>query len=89
MNSRPVIRKGDKTSHGGVVLEGLDECIIEGQPIACKGHQVSCPLCLGVYVIAEGVSNYSLGGRKPALEGMKTTCGATLIASQNTLKNNG
>lgn len=44
-----IIRKGDPTSHNGVVLEGslLDICM--GQPIAYIGHKVHCPQCKGTY----------------------------------------
>lgn len=47
MALKSVIRKGDKTSHGGTVLEGLDNHPILGIGIACKGHKVTCPKCLG------------------------------------------
>lgn len=82
-NGKYVIVKGDKTSHGGTVLEGISPHPILNQPIACKGHLVSCPLCKGNYPIIEGVDNYLVDNKNPAVEGMKTACGATLIASQN------
>ena len=49
--------------------------------MAGKGHMVMCPLCKGPFPIAEGSSTYSVNGIPVALDGMKTTCGATLIAS--------
>jgi uncharacterized Zn-binding protein involved in type VI secretion len=58
-----VIRKGDRTSHGGVVVTGDETVMIFGQPMARLGDRVS-------------------SDRRTALEGMKTSCGATLIASQ-------
>ncbi|AZS50190.1 PAAR domain-containing protein [Entomomonas moraniae] len=79
---KSVIRKGDKTSHGGTVTEGLDNHPIKGIGIACKSHKVTCPKCLGSYPIEEGVMNVTIEGLNPAVEGMKTKCGATLIASQ-------
>ncbi len=83
MAQKPVIRKGDTTSHGGTVLEGIDQHNVLGLPIAGKGHMVSCPQCKGTYPIAEGVANMPIEGILPALEGMKTECGASLIASQS------
>lgn len=76
-----IIRLGDATSHGGVVLEAFSQTDLNGKPIAGVGHNVSCPLCKGIFPIAEGSSTYTLDGTPIALDGMKTACGATLIAS--------
>ncbi|SOE47341.1 hypothetical protein ANDA3_0792 [plant metagenome] len=81
MAQRPVIRKGDTTSHGGVVVTGDETVVIFGQPMARVGDQVTCPRCNGTHVIVEGIETTG-SDRKTALEGMKTSCGATLIASQ-------
>lgn len=79
-----IIRKGDPTSHGGTVLEGslLDICM--GQPIAYIGHLVHCPKCRGNFPIAEGVTTTTFYGKGVAVAGMKTSCGAILIATQFT-----
>ncbi|MDF3834089.1 PAAR domain-containing protein [Cupriavidus basilensis] len=76
-----IIRKGDRTDHGGEVLEGFAQTNLNGQPMAGVGHMVSCPKCKGVFPIAEGSSTYRVGGVAVALDGMKTACGARLIAS--------
>ncbi|CAB3649386.1 PAAR domain-containing protein [Achromobacter pestifer] len=81
MAQRSVIRKGDRTSHGGVVATGDDTVMIFGQPMARLGDRVTCPKCAGQHVIVEGSPGVS-SDRRTALEGMKTSCGATLIASQ-------
>lgn len=86
MSLKPVIRKGDSTTHGGTVIEGVDSYPVYGKAIACKGHMVVCPLCKGTFPIAEGVENVSIEGRNPAVDGMKTACGASLIASQTEYK---
>src|SRR5699024_2303773 len=70
------------TTHGGTVLEGMMEWDIEGVPVACVGHKVSCPQCKGTYPIVEGASNTTVMGKPVALEGMQTACGAQLISSQ-------
>lgn len=79
-----IIRQGDTTSHGGTVLEGspLDLCM--GKPISYFGHKVYCPKCKGTFPIAEGVTTTSFYGQGVAVAGMKTSCGAVLIASQFT-----
>lgn len=75
---------GDRTSHGGIVVEGHQFLIIHGKPAAGVGHRVHCPKCSGSPVIVEGATNASMMGISIAVEGMKTSCGATLIASQIT-----
>ena len=79
-----IIRKGDPTSHGGVVLEGSLTDICMGKPIAYIGHKVQCPQCKGTFPIIEGVLTTTFYGKGVALAGMKTACGAVLVATQFT-----
>lgn len=83
MADRAIIRKGDPTSHGGVVLEGHATQTSYGRAIAGLGHMTHCPQCNGRFPIAEGVLTHSIYGIPTAVEGMKTACGATLIATQH------
>ena len=78
---KDIIRLGDLTTHGGVVLQAFSHTDLNGKPIAGVGHNVSCPLCKGIFPIAEGSSTYTVDGIPVALDGMKTACGAALIAS--------
>lgn len=80
--SKAVICMGDSTSHGGKVLEGLPNATIHGKPVAARGHKVFCPLCRGTFPISEGVPFHTFAGKNTAVDGMRTACGATLIASQ-------
>lgn len=82
MPSLAVILKGDKTSHGGTVLEGFEQVTHDGTPVAGIGHVVSCPACEGVFPIVAGTPHISFCGVNLAVEGMQTACGAKLIASQ-------
>jgi uncharacterized Zn-binding protein involved in type VI secretion len=84
MASRAIIRKGDPTSHGGVVLEGHPTSTIDEIPVSGVGHMTHCPKCKGMYPILEGVPTFTIFGRATAVEGMKTACGASLIATQHT-----
>lgn len=79
-----IIRLGDPTSHGGKVIEGSASDICHGKPIAYLGHKVYCPKCKGTFSIIEGALTTSFYGKGVALAGMKTSCGATLIATQFT-----
>jgi uncharacterized Zn-binding protein involved in type VI secretion len=79
-----IIRLGDKTSHGGVVIEGSLSDICMGKPIAYIGHKVQCPKCKGAFPIVEGAMTTTFYGKGVALAGMHTACGAVLIASQFT-----
>ena len=78
---KDIIRLGDTTTHGGIVLEAFPQTDLNGKPIAGVGHKVSCPLCKGVFPIAEGSNTYTVSDIPVALDGMKTACGAVLIAS--------
>ena len=82
MAGKQVICLGDTTDHGGVVISALDNYTINGRPVATEGDSVSCPKCKGVFQIASGSSLMTFQG-KNCPEGLKTTCGATLIASQS------
>ncbi|WP_454725136.1 MULTISPECIES: PAAR domain-containing protein [Cupriavidus] len=76
-----IVRQGDTTDHGGIVLEGFPQTDLNGKPMAGVGHQVSCPKCKGIFPIVEGSSTLNVEGVAVALHGMKTACGARLIAS--------
>ena len=78
---KDIIRLGDTTTHGGIVLEAFPQTDLNGKPIAGVGHKVSCPLCKGVFPIVEGSNTYTIIDTPVALDGMKTACGAVLIAS--------
>ena len=78
---KDIIHLSDPTTHGGVVLEALANTDLNCKPIAGVGHMVSCPLCKGIFPIAEGSASYSVDGIAVALDGMKTACGVALIAS--------
>lgn len=89
MSARRVIVIGDKTTHGGTVLQGSQTMTAGGtgsKSVARQGDLVSCPKCKGNFPIIEGSSIMLANGRGIALEGMKTACGAELIASQSMMK---
>lgn len=79
-----IIRLGDPTSHGGKVIEGSPADICDGMPIAFIGHQTFCPQCKGTFPIIDGAPTTTFYGKGVALAGMKTACGAVLIATQLT-----
>ncbi|WP_105508490.1 PAAR domain-containing protein [Paraburkholderia sp. BL21I4N1] len=87
MVKRAIICEGDTTSHGGRVLEGNDKSRIDGRAIAGVGHKVLCPLCKGVFAISDDLLGrripHRMHGRDTAVDGMRATCGAVLIASQS------
>ncbi|WP_133678710.1 PAAR domain-containing protein [Paludibacterium purpuratum] len=79
--SKPVIRLGDPTSHGGYVVSASGT-IAYGKQIACMGDRVMCPKpghenCM----IAEGSEFWKIYGRPAALDGHKTSCGAVLLST--------
>ncbi|WP_201174159.1 PAAR domain-containing protein [Pseudomonas sp. S31] len=78
---KAIVRIGDTTNHGGQVIDAIAHTSLNGRPIAGKGCMVFCPLCKGTFPITEGSATYQVNGVPVALDGMKTACGASLIAS--------
>ncbi len=39
-----IIRLGDSTTHGGMVIQASSQMTIEGKPAALVGDLVSCPI---------------------------------------------
>ncbi|MEN7433723.1 PAAR domain-containing protein [Chromobacterium sp. TRC.1.1.SA] len=79
---KPVIRLGDPTDHGGQVTSASATTTMFGKAVALVGDAVSCPRqghtnC----VIVEGDPSWTVGGKGVALEGHKTSCGASLIST--------
>lgn len=79
---KPIIREGDPTSHGGTVLEAFPTLTVFGKRAAGIGHQGFCPKCKTTFTIVAGAKNYTFMGKNVAVEGMQTSCGAVLIATQ-------
>ncbi|MET0855816.1 MAG: PAAR domain-containing protein [Telluria sp.] len=77
------IRLGDKTSHGGTVIEASPTTTSGDIAVARLGDKTSCPLPgHGSNPIAAGDPTTIVDGKAVARHGDKTACGATLIASQ-------
>ena len=80
---RPFIVLGDRTSHGGVVVEASQLSLTHNKPIARVGDQVTCPIPgHGTTVIVEGDPTMIIDGKPAARHGDKCACGATLISGQ-------
>ncbi|CAJ2864298.1 PAAR domain-containing protein [Burkholderia pseudomallei] len=88
MAKRAIICVGDTTTHGGKVLEGAPTFTLNGRNVAGVGHKVLCPRCKGIFPILPDLLGrrypHTIGERDTAVEGMRTACGAELIASQGT-----
>ena len=77
----PLIRLGDKTSHGGAVIEASPHSDSGGIGIARMGDKTSCPIH-GSSPIVSGDTTFIVDGKPAARHGDKTACGAVLIAGQ-------
>lgn len=83
--SQPIIRLGDSTSHGGVVVSAAPATTVEGKPPARVGDMTVCPIPgHGANPIVSGDGTSLIDGSPVARQGDMTACGATLIASQGT-----
>ncbi len=77
----PLITLGDKTSHGGTVVEASTLSDTGGKGIARVGDKVTCPRH-GNGTIVSGDQTLIVDGKPAARHGDKTSCGATLVAGQ-------
>ena len=83
--SKPIVRLGDTTSHGGVVVSAAPTTIVEGKPAARVGDMTTCPIPgHGANPIVSGDSTCIVEGSPVARQGDMTACGAILIAGQVT-----
>lgn len=81
---RPFIVLGDKTDHGGEVIEASGVSDTHGKRLARVGDKVTCPKKgHGTTVIVTGDPTMIVDGKPAARHGDKTACGATLIAAQS------
>lgn len=73
---RSYIKRGDKTTNGGVVLDGLERCLHHGTELSYLEAKVYCPRCKGVGTIAPHGPRRpgTLMGRRAALEGDLCLC---------------
>jgi uncharacterized Zn-binding protein involved in type VI secretion len=82
---RPLIVKGDRTTHGGTVITADFTSDIDGKYMARVGDLVVCPACKGVFAINSGASDMVDGEGRGYARHMDTTdCGARLISGQST-----
>lgn len=72
---------GDRTSSGGVVLEGTTQSTIMGRPIVSRGMKAQC--CHDIQTVQQGWTGYLVLGEAVAYHGCSLTCGCTLLSSQN------
>jgi uncharacterized Zn-binding protein involved in type VI secretion len=79
--AKPLIRLGDKISHGGSVIEASQHSDIDGVGIARMGDKVICSTH-GSATIISGDATLIIDGKPAARDGDKTSCGAVLIAGQ-------
>lgn len=77
----PLITLGDKTSHGGTVVEASTLSDTGSKGIARVGDKVTCPRH-GNGTIVSGDQTLIVDGKPAARHGDKTSCGATLVAGQ-------
>ena len=80
--SKPIIRMGDRTSHGGTVISGDLTWTVYDKAVARVGDLTVCPKCKGTFAITTGADDLTGFGQAVARQGDKTACGATLIATQ-------
>jgi uncharacterized Zn-binding protein involved in type VI secretion len=79
--SRPFVRLGDKTTHGGTVISGDPTFDIHGKAVARVGDLTVCPRCKGTFAINSGLKGMVSMEQSPACHMDATACGAKLLSS--------
>ncbi|MGN6667109.1 MAG: PAAR domain-containing protein [Trinickia sp.] len=81
-----IVRKNDKTDHGGHVVTASSAMQFGGLNAALVGDLVSCPIeGHGVNPIIEGHPTMSEGGRPVVVHGCGAQCGCRVLASDPTI----
>ncbi len=76
------ITVGAKTTHGGEVITGSPHTTHNGVQVSRKGDKVICKKCKKLTTILTGDPSFIVDGAPIAREGDITSCGAKLIAIQ-------
>ncbi|WP_322043725.1 PAAR domain-containing protein [Paraburkholderia sp. J67] len=82
------IRAGDRTTVGGVVLDGAGGVSMDCRPLSFIGARVSCPECGAIgyaQSLPQGSATVTINGRQLVQAGDKCICNcqpSTLVASQ-------
>ena len=83
------ITVGATTTHGGKVISGSPHTTHNGIPISRKGDKVICKKCKKVTTILTGDASFIIDGAPIARAGDVTSCGAKLIAVQQSFCESG
>lgn len=80
MPAHAAARLGDRGSHGGMIITGAEDVLVNGKPFARMGDIYDCANSNhSPNPIADTSPSASSPGRQAARVGLKTRCGATLI----------
>ncbi len=83
---QPATRLGDSTSHGGAIISGSGDVIIDGMPAGRLGDPHACPLPgHTVNVVASGYTNILINGMPAAAISEICACGASIITGSPTV----
>ncbi|MGN6085715.1 PAAR domain-containing protein [Trinickia sp.] len=81
-----IVRKNDKTDHGGYVMTASSTMEFDGRCAALVGDLVSCPIeGHGVNPIIEGHPTMSENGRAVVVHECCAQCGCRVLASDPSL----
>lgn len=80
-----VVRLGDPTTHGGMVISASSTTIVEGIAVALVGDLVSCPKKYhGVNMIIEGAETCYSDGKPIVIDSALCQCGCKVISTIKT-----
>jgi uncharacterized Zn-binding protein involved in type VI secretion len=82
---KQVARVGDSTSHGGTIVSGASQTMVDGKAIARQGDTHECGYWYhGSGEITGGSSTVMVEGKPVARVGDSTDCGAEITGGSDT-----
>lgn len=84
-----IARVGDKTSHGGVIVQGSTTRKVGGRQVARKGDKCTCPIHGATTIVKVDPKMPETDGRDTAHAGAMTACGARILPSNGSKETQG
>lgn len=87
MSSKPVVRKGDQSSHGGYMVTAGGKPLVNGLQLCVSGDLHVCPIRgHGTTAVSGTTEKFYSNGKKVLRVGDVAGCGAVLTTGSPTVK---
>lgn len=87
MASKPVVRQGDTSSHGGYMVTAGGKPLVNGLRLCVNGDMHVCPLRgHGTTSVTASSTKFSSNGKKVLRVGDVAGCGAVMVTGSPTVE---